>query len=257
MPETIIIDPGHGGFDSGAVFGDRREADDNLRLALAVGDILERAGYPVVYTRTSDIYSTPIEKAVIGNNAGGDVFVSFHRNSTSEAQSSASGVETLVYSDQGLPARLARSINKQLSDIGFADRGVVERPGLVVLRRTKIPAILIETGFINNPSDNALFDEKFAEIAAAIADGIMLALGGAKEEDDPLYRVQVGAYARRVNAERMAEQLTDAGFPAAVVLQDGLYKVQAGSFRELSNAVRLEQKLRAAGYPTYIVKVLA
>ena len=82
----------------------------------------------------------------------------------------------------------------------------------------------------------------------------MLALGAPKEETDPLYRVQVGAYTRRVNAERMAEQLTDAGFPAAVLLQDGLYKVQAGSFRELSNAVRLEQKLRAAGYPTYIIK---
>ena len=61
MAETIILDPGHGGIDPGAVYNGRRESDDNLRLAMAVGNLLQKAGYEVVYTRTSDIYHTGIQ----------------------------------------------------------------------------------------------------------------------------------------------------------------------------------------------------
>lgn len=58
----IVVDAGHGGRDSGAVFQGRQEKDDTLRLALAVGEILERNGQEVVFTRTEDVYQTPLGK---------------------------------------------------------------------------------------------------------------------------------------------------------------------------------------------------
>ena len=96
MAERIIIDPGHGGFDAGASYENRKEKDDNLRLALAVGQRLENAGYDVVYTRAADQYDSPFDKAQIANNAQGDLFVSFHRNS-SERPNQYNGVQTLVH----------------------------------------------------------------------------------------------------------------------------------------------------------------
>ena len=100
MPKTIIIDPGHGGFDPGAVFDNRREKDDNLRLALAVGQELQNAGYHIIYTRTDDRYDSPYDKAQIANNAGGDLFLSFHRN-YAEQPDLYQGVQALVGDDEG------------------------------------------------------------------------------------------------------------------------------------------------------------
>ena len=82
MAETIVIDAGHGGTDPGAVYNGRIEKDDNLNLALAVGNILREYGYNVVFTRTDDIYETPYRKAQEGNEANADYFVSIHRNSS-------------------------------------------------------------------------------------------------------------------------------------------------------------------------------
>ena len=172
MAYKIMLDPGHGGTDPGAVYEGRQEKDDALRLATAVGEILRNNGYDVEFTRTSDVYDTPFEKATKTNNAGADLFVSFHRNSAPTANQ-YSGVQSLVYDDSGLKSQLARNINANLTKIGFEVKGVVERPNLVVLKRTKMPAVLIEAGFINSDSDNKLFDEKFYEIANAIACAIM------------------------------------------------------------------------------------
>ena len=76
----VVVDAGHGGFDNGARFEGRREKDDALALALAVGDILRNNGVEVVFTRTEDIYQTPAEKAEITNENDADYFVSLHRN---------------------------------------------------------------------------------------------------------------------------------------------------------------------------------
>ena len=65
MEPTIIIDAGHGGYDNGATYNGRKEKDDNLRLALAVGEKLQQDGFPVFFTRTTDIYQRPIDKARI------------------------------------------------------------------------------------------------------------------------------------------------------------------------------------------------
>lgn len=168
----IALDAGHGGSDPGAVYNGRQEKEDTLDLTLAVGDILKKNGIDVYYTRTTDEYETPFKKATDANNSGADLFVSIHRNS-SENPNQYSGVETLVYSDTGLKAEVARNINNQLEDAGFKNLGVDERKNLVVLKRTKMPAVLVEAGFINNDKDNYLFDEEFDSIAQAIADGIL------------------------------------------------------------------------------------
>ena len=175
MPYKIMLDAGHGGNDPGAVYGGRQEKDDNLRLAIAVGNILSQNGIDVVYTRTDDVYQSPIEKARLANASGADYFISFHRNSSPEPNQ-YSGVETLVYNQSGRKLTMAQNINRALENIGFKNLGVKSRPGLVVLRRTRMPALLIETGFINTPEDNERFDENFNEIARAIADAILTTL---------------------------------------------------------------------------------
>lgn len=89
------------------------------------------------------------------------------------------GVETLVFSQYGEAARLARNINARLGQVGFENHGVNERPELVVLNRTRMPAVLVEAGFINTEADNRLLDERFDEVAEAIADGILETVGSA------------------------------------------------------------------------------
>lgn len=175
MAYTIMIDAGHGGWDNGAQFMERLEKDDNLALALAVGSILMEYGFDVRYTRTEDYYETPYQKAMDGNRAGADIFLSIHRNS-SPIPNQYNGVESLVYSNQGLPALLARNINAQLVRIGYRNIGVSERPNLVVLNSTSMPAVLVEAGFINSDRDNELFDNFFNETAYAIADGVAMTL---------------------------------------------------------------------------------
>jgi N-acetylmuramoyl-L-alanine amidase len=328
----IALDAGHGGSDPGAVYKDRREKDDTLDLTLAVGDILKKNGIDVYYTRTTDEYETPFKKATDANNSGADLFVSIHRNS-SENPNQYSGVETLVYSDTGLKAEVARNINNQLEDAGFKNLGVDERKNLVVLKRTKMPAVLVEAGFINNDKDNYLFDEEFDSIAQAIADGILESIPSGRPgnttsnksnrtdnnnnsnnnsnnnnssnsqmnnsgrtasapidstamvnsippdnevfsvpvsssnimpqcpcdnndydtENEALYRVQVGAYRNKDNADRMLNSLLMDGFPAFIIYEDGYYKVQVGAYRILLNAIKMEQRLRRFRYSTYIV----
>ena len=109
----VAIDAGHGGSDYGATYNGRSEKDDNLRLALAVGEILEKNGIDVIYTRTTDEYETPFKKATDGNTAGADFFVSIHRNS-SPSPNQYSGAETLVYNNSGIRATMANNIPQDL-----------------------------------------------------------------------------------------------------------------------------------------------
>lgn len=169
---TVVLDAGHGGSDSGAVYENRVEKNDVLALTLAVGEILEKSGVDVIYTRTEDIYETPVQKANEANAAGADYFVSIHRNST-PVPNSYSGVETLVYNRYGKAYELAVNINERLAAIGLNNLGINERKNLAVLRRTSMPAVLLEIGYVNTDADNIFFDARFNEIADAIALGIL------------------------------------------------------------------------------------
>jgi N-acetylmuramoyl-L-alanine amidase len=174
---TIVLDAGHGGSDYGATYQGRLEKDDALALTLAVGQILsQNPNFNVIYTRDSDIYESPAQKAREANAAGGDYFISIHRNST-PVPNTYSGVETLVYNDSGAAAKLARSIDTELEKVGLANLGITERPNLAVLRLTNMPAVLLEIGYINTDRDNVFLDQNFYAIAQAIADGITKAAG--------------------------------------------------------------------------------
>lgn len=251
----IAIDAGHGGSDPGAIFEGRQEKDDTLRLALAVGEILEQNGMDVFYTRTEDVYQTPFQKATLANQENADFFISLHRNS-SPIPNQYTGVESLVYNKSGEKLEMAEAINENLEKIGFRNIGVKERPGLVVLRRTRMPAVLVEAGFINSEEDNRMFDEEFDRIAQGIAKGILDTVrdSGAASvpEDEIYYRVQTGAFKNLDNAVSMNDKLEVQGYPSFIIEKDGYYLVQVGAFRELSNAVRMEGILRSNGYQTYI-----
>ena len=252
MTPTIMIDSGHGGMDNGAVYRGRREKDDNLKVGLAVGEQLENAGYNVLYTRTTDVYDTPLQKAQKANNAGADYFISFHRNS-GEVPNTYHGAQALVYSDNTRASQIGEAIMNQLVQLGFQDLGVVERPGLVVLRRTNMPAVLLELGFINNDEDNRIFDEQFDEMVDAIVRGI--------EQSIPLttapkqYGVQVGLFRYQSNAAYLQEELQDMGYTVQVRREEPYYAVVVGREPTLEDAVNLQSQLRQQGYDTLVVKV--
>ena len=282
----VIIDAGHGGREPGAIYGDRKEKDDTLRLALAVGEILKKNGVDVAFTRTEDVYNSPFEKAQIANREGGDFLISIHRNASPEPNQ-YSGVESLVFDRSGKKVELAENINRALEEAGYRNLGIKERPGLVILRRSQMPAVLVEAGFLNTDADNLLFDRNFEGIAEAIAKGVLETVrenteaqevkwedtrmmpetNGRKmrEHEDAswqmqcgcctqerLYRVQTGAFRNREYAQEMLEKLLSEDFPVFLLLEDRLYKVQVGAYRMLDNAVRMEKSLRDAGYATFI-----
>ena len=192
------------------------------------------------------------EKAQLANQAGVDYFISFHRNS-SPKENQYNGAEVLIYDKSGIKYQMAENILGALGEVGFREIGVKERPGLVVLRRTRMPALLIETGFINSEEDNKLFDNKFSDIAQGIADAILGSLDEETVQEPLYYRVQTGAFRKKENADRMLYQLLEKGYPSFMLHENGLYKVQTGAYQQIGNAVNMEQRLRDDGYSTVIV----
>lgn len=174
--KVICIDPGHGGTSSGAAKGPRLEKDDNLRLSLAVRDILTERGYEVVMTRDSDSDVSLEERCKIANRARASLFVSLHRN----ASESGKGMEMWVHSSKPTDdTLLAESILSNLESAGIsANRGIHSgyRDGAdlnyYINRHTKMASCLAEIGFITSDGDNRDFDEKLSAYALAIADGI-------------------------------------------------------------------------------------
>lgn len=274
MPKTIIIDPGHGGFDPGAVYGDRKEKDDNLRLALAVGQELENAGYNVVYTRKDDRYDSPYDKAQIANNAGGDLFLSFHRN-FAERPDLYQGVQALVYDKNPLALRVAKDVNEELEKIGFENLGIESRKELVVLRRTNMPAVLLEVGFINSSVDNQIFDNDFSAMTNAIATGVKEAFPvgntaavessgetqAANQETPPIPQPRdmnnqdsMSSNNRMMNDMRLSlsgiqcELIPNRPNRPNPPTQRMWYYVQVGLFRYPENAVYLMEQLKQQGY---------
>ncbi|MCI9166633.1 MAG: N-acetylmuramoyl-L-alanine amidase [Dorea sp.] len=252
MPYSVMLDAGHGGSDPGAVYSGRQEKDDTLRLTLAIGEILQNNGIDVEYTRTTDVYESPYEKAMEANNAGADFFVSIHRNSF-PVDNQVMGVESLVYDLSGIKYEMAQNIDEQLEAVGFVDLGVKARPNLVVLRRTNMPSVLVEAGFINSNTDNQLFDDNFQDIAEAIARGILDTLSNIGAVREAYYRVQVGLFRNNTNANRLLEELLAQDFPAFVDNVGEFNRVLVGGYNNLNAAVAMEQRLRQAGYDTLVI----
>lgn len=254
MAVSIVLDAGHGGYDNGASYQGRKEKDEVLRLVLAVGEILQRDGYQVYYTRTTDVYNSPYEKAQIANATGADYFVSLHRNASPEPNT-YNGVQTLVYQENNTVNSIANAVNHELEGVGFKNLGIDERPGLVVLRRTEMPAVLVEVGFINTDVDNKIFDENFNAIAEAIAKGLEDGIAQARGETRKLFGVQVGLFQYESNALYLQQQLEDMGYFVQVRKEGPYYAVVVGAEPGLEQAVELQSRLRQMGYDTLVVNL--
>ena len=265
----VIIDAGHGGQEPGAVYEGRQEKEDALQLAFDVGNALERRGISVSYTRVSDVYDSPYEKAAMANASDADIFLSIHRNAM-PVPGTASGVENLVYEDSGTAGALGRNIGEALAEAGWTDLGVKERPGLVVLRNTKIPAVLVEVGFINNEKDNEFLDANMAATADAIADGVLKTFreldeaekagrpGGetsrpAEGTSRPGGETSQPAEGTSRPAEGTGRPAVDANQPAGEKNPPSdLYVVQTGVYRQRKNAEAELLELRELGCPAYL-----
>ena len=162
-------------------------------------------------------------------------------------------MESLVYDLSGIKYEMAQNINAQLETDGFVNLGVKARPNLIVLRRTKMPAVLVEVGFINSDTDNALFDANFDEIAQSIANGIIETLPTQPNTLETRYSVQVGAFRNQNYAKNLQEELMEMDFPARIEQGDGFYRVRVGEFPNIDEAGMLERRLKRAGYQTVIV----
>lgn len=182
----ICIDPGHGGADPGAVGPTGlKEKDVNLAVGLKLAELLKPIA-EVKLTRTKDIAVSLKDRAAIANSFKCDYFISIHSNSFTDRK--VGGVETWAYAPGGNGEKLAKAVQAELvKATGFANRGVKFNTAFAVLRDTKAPAILTETGFISNPAEEKLlktgaFRDK---IAMAIAQGVAKQLGKKLPEPKP------------------------------------------------------------------------
>jgi N-acetylmuramoyl-L-alanine amidase len=171
-PSTIIvIDAGHGGFDRGGILGQRiAEKTMTLDVAQRLKAVLAANGYRVVMTRDSDVFVPLPTRVAIANSYRDAIFICVHFNAA--RRGGANGIETYFYSKESWP--LASAIHYYVAGgAPSANRGV-RRRGYYVLRRTTIPAILVECGFLTNPTEGAYaqsisYRQKLAE---EIANGI-------------------------------------------------------------------------------------
>jgi N-acetylmuramoyl-L-alanine amidase len=166
---TVVIDAGHGGHDRGGIPGQRiAEKDMTLDVAQRLRNVLAASGYRVVMTRDSDVFVSLPMRVAIANSYRSAIFVCIHFNATK--RSGAGGIETYFYSRDSLP--LASAIhNFVVGGAPSSNRGV-RRRSYYVLRKTNIPAVLVECGFLTNPTEaayaqTASYRQKLAEEIAA------------------------------------------------------------------------------------------
>lgn len=172
----VCIDAGHGGKDNGSDYQKRLEKDDNLKLAQAVAAYLKEKDVQVIMTREEDVFLSLEERCNAANEKQADYFVSLHRN-----DGDGNGVETWVSSSASdETAALAQNIMSNLSAAGIQrNRGVKkgtqksESGNYYVNLHTDMPSCIVEMGFMNNATDNKLFDEKLEQYAAAIGDAVL------------------------------------------------------------------------------------
>ncbi len=150
-PSTIVvIDAGHGGFDRGGIPGQRvAEKTMNLDVAQRLRAILAANGYRTIMTRDSDVFVPLGTRVAIANSYRNAIFVCIHFNSATRR--GANGIETYFYSGQSLA--LASSIHYYVSRAAPSSNRGVRRRGFFVLRRTAIPSVLVECGFLTNPTE--------------------------------------------------------------------------------------------------------
>ena len=222
----IYIDAGHGGKDSGAQGNGIKESAVTLMLAKATRDILvkEYEGADVRLSRENDTTLSLAERTQAANKWSADVLLSIHINSAAQI---AHGFESFVYSGVNARTRSLQNVlhKKVLAAIGFTDRGQ-KQANFHMLRESAMPAVLTECGFINNAREAKYMTqpEWLMNVSRAHAEGLAEWLGlkkktapAAAQPDKKLWRVQVGAYEDRDNAERILTDLQRQGYKPYIV----------------------------------------
>ena len=223
----INVSAGHnpdGKVACGAV-GLLKESTEARRVTNEVVRLLKEQGH-TVYNCTCDNGTSQgdVLKKIVAkcNQHSVDLDVSIHFNAGAGAQKKngqTTGTEVLVYNDSSKAMAAAQRVAKQISALGFKNRGIKIRDGLYFLRNTKSPAMLIECCFVDDGDDAALYDYK--KMATAIVQGITGVNANDTKTDQKqtqkLYKVQVGAYSTRDAAEKVVDKLKKAGFDGIVV----------------------------------------
>jgi N-acetylmuramoyl-L-alanine amidase len=166
---TVVIDAGHGGYDHGGIPGQRiPEKEMTLDVAQRLRGLLAASGYRVVMTRDSDVFVPLPTRVAIANSYQNGIFVCIHFNSAKRI--GADGIETYFYSRDSLP--LASAVHYFVAGGAPSPNRGVRRRGFYVLRKTKIPAVLVECGFLTNPNEGQYaqspsYRQKLAEEIAA------------------------------------------------------------------------------------------
>jgi len=167
--DTVVIDAGHGGQDRGGIPGQRvPEKVMTLDTAWRLQRLLEAAGFRTVMTREGDYFVSLPQRVAIANAQRNAIFISIHYNAT--ARPAAEGYETYYYTRRS--AKLAAACYSRIVQAWPGIRRGIRTRGFFVIRRTVIPSILVEPGFLTNPYDAAMISrpevrERIAELLAA------------------------------------------------------------------------------------------
>ena len=168
----IVVDAGHGAKDPGAVSGGAKEKDINLIISEKLSARLIQEGYSVTTTRNTDVFIELADRSNVANNIDADLFISIHHNAASN--SSANGIETLYYPSDDNKSIAIIMHEEMLKASGAKDRKIITRSDLSVLRRTLMPATLLELGYMTNSTELAnLQDDAYQN---AMVEGIVKAV---------------------------------------------------------------------------------
>lgn len=222
MPK-VFLDYGHGGNDPGAVCDGYLEKDFNLKIGKRIKYHLERHNFSVIESREGDTNPTLKERSNKANANKVDISVSIHVNAYTD--SNAQGFEIFHYLGSKKGEQLARCVlNSIISAKLYTKNRGLKTNNLHMTREVIAPAILIEMGFITNKTDRDILINKSEEMAIAITKGILNFYETKYKNDnqsntsnDKLYRVQVGAFKERSNAEKLANELKTRGYDVFIV----------------------------------------
>lgn len=215
----VFIGVGHGGSDPGAVANGVKEKDLNLSIAKACRDELKKHGVEVKMSRTKDENDPLIEEIKECNAFSPDLAVDIHNNA-----GGGDGAEVFYHYGGGKSKTLAENILSEIVKVGQNSRGAKVRKNSQgkdyygFIRETSAPAVIVECAFVDNARDLKILatESDRQKVGQAIAKGILKTLG-VEIQGERLYRVQVGAYLLRSNAEDMQKKIKAVGFDAFIV----------------------------------------
>ncbi|MBQ8998893.1 MAG: N-acetylmuramoyl-L-alanine amidase [Clostridium sp.] len=207
--KKVCLDFGHGGTDSGAIgINNVKEKDYTLALGERIVELLRNYGVKIITTRNKDNYVSLNDRVEIANNNNVDLFISIHCNAHSN--DSANGFETYSYKGNTDLQKVTHN-NIMLTIPQLKNRGM-KKASYYVLKYTKANALLIECGFITNKSDYNILINNIENFALSITKSIVTYIGLKPIENRELYRVVVGSYIDRNNAQNMVNQLEKDGY---------------------------------------------